>query len=74
MSSKTRIKVYLTNDKSYVFEMDLNEFDIILKDSDKYFAKNLIRIGDILINPEQITSVVQFRKGESGVESFERIF
>ncbi|KPU58054.1 hypothetical protein [Bacillus wiedmannii] len=62
MESKTMIRVNLVDGNKHVFEMTLEQFEGKVTDTDKSFGKKLYRIEEVLINPEHVTSVVQFEK------------
>ncbi|WP_197228764.1 hypothetical protein [Bacillus thuringiensis] len=74
MESKTRIRVNLVDGNKHVFEMTLEQFEGKVTDTDKSFGKKLYRIEEVLINPEHVTSVVQFEKKPVKVRSTRGIY
>ncbi|MDX6045523.1 MULTISPECIES: hypothetical protein [Bacillus cereus group] len=74
MESKTMIRVNLVDGNKHVFEMTLEQFEGKVTDTDKSFGKKLYRIEEVLINPEHVTSVVQFEKKPVKVRSTRGIY
>lgn len=74
LESKTMIRVNLVDGNKHVFEMTLEQFEGKVTDTDKSFRKKLYRIEDVLINPEHVTSVVQFEKKPVKVRSARGIY
>lgn len=68
------IRVNLVDGNKHVFEMTLEQFEEKVTDTDKSFGKKLYRIEDVLINPEHVTSVVQFEKKPVKVRSARGIY
>ncbi|WP_434712889.1 hypothetical protein LS996_22960 [Bacillus cereus] len=74
MESKTMIRVNLVDGNKHVFEMTLEQFEGKVTDTDKSFGKKLYRIEEVLINPEHVTSVVQFEKKPVKVRSTRGVY